>query len=64
MSDSKSTKVALKEARDLIGTKEYGSALKCCKRILNQDPAHLLALVFSGKCHHEMDQPEMAEKVS
>ena len=64
MGDSKSTKSALKEARDLIGAKDYGPALRCCKRILNQDSAHLLALIFSGKCQQEMDQIQMAEKVT
>ena len=64
MGDSKALKSALKEARDLIGQKEFGPALKCCKRILNQDSGHLMALIFSGKCHHEMDQVDMAEKVT
>ena len=63
MGDSKAIKTALKEARELIDSKEFAPALRCCKRILNQDSDHLLALIYAGKCYLGMEQPQMAEKV-
>lgn len=63
MSDSKSVKTALKEARDLIDKKEFKGALSACKRALNVDKDNYLALVFIGLCCSEIDQPERAREV-
>ncbi len=39
------------------------SALKCCKRALNVDSSHYLALVFSGLCQAEAGQYAQAAEV-
>ena len=61
---SKTVKAALKEARELIETKDYKSALRCCKRALNVDKNNYMALVFCGLCLGELDQQDQAVQVN
>ena len=60
---SKTVKVALKEARELIEKKDYKAALRCCKKCLNVDKDNYMALVFCGLCLGELDQPDQAVQV-
>ena len=64
MSESKSLKTALKEARELIDKKEFKGALSACKRALNVDKENYLALVFIGLCCSELEQVERAQEVT
>ena len=64
MSESKSAKVALKEAKELIGQKDFRGALKCCKRALNADKENYFGWVFTGLCLSELDQKDKAKEVS
>ena len=59
----KEIKGLLKEAREQIKRKEYKSALKECKKVLNKDKNNYMALVFCGLCLSELDQPEPALQV-
>ena len=59
----KEIKSLLKEAREQIKNKEYKSALKDCKRVLNKDKNNYMALVFCGVCLSELDQAEQALQV-
>ena len=43
--------------------KEYKSALKECKKVLNKDKSNYMALVFCGVCLSELDQPDQALQV-
>lgn len=56
-------KNALKEAKDLIGQKDYKAALKCCKRALNVDKDNYFAWVFVGLCQSELNEKDLAKKV-
>ena len=60
----KEIKGLLKEAREQIKNKEYKSALKECKKVLNKDKSNYMALVFCGLCLSELDQPDQALQVS
>ena len=60
----KEIKGLLKEAREQIKNKEYKSALKECKKVLNKDKTNYMALVFCGLCLSELDQPDQALQVS
>ncbi|TRY80081.1 hypothetical protein TCAL_09328 [Tigriopus californicus] len=55
-------KNALKEAKDLIGQKDYKGALKCCKRALNVDKDNYFAWVFVGLCQSELNERDLAKK--
>ena len=59
----KEIKSLLKEARDQIKGKEYKSALKECKKVLNKDKNNYMALVFCGVCLSELDQQDQALQV-
>ena len=59
----KEIKGLLKEAREQIKSKEYKSALKECKKVLNKDKNNYMALVFCGLCLSELDQPDPALQV-
>ena len=64
MGDSKEIKMTLKDARQYIKDKEYKSALKEVKKVLNKDKNHYMALVFCGVCLAELDQPGQAIQVT
>ena len=59
----KAVKAALKEAREHIKTKDYKSALKECKKVLNKDKENYMALVFCGLSLSELDEAEKALQV-
>ena len=59
----KEIKLILKEARQYIKDKDYKSALKEVKKVLNKDKNHYMALVFCGVCLVELEQPEQAIQV-
>ena len=52
----KDVKACLKEAREQIKNKDFKSALKECKKVLNKDKNNYMALVFCGLCLSELDQ--------
>ena len=54
----KECKALLKEAREQIKAKEFKSALKEVKKVLNKDKTNYMALVFCGLCLSELDQPD------
>jgi len=56
----KGVKSALKDAREHIKTKDYKSALRECKKVLNKDKNNYMALVFCGLSLSELDQPDQA----
>ena len=56
-------KAALKEAKDLIGQKDFRGALKCCKRALNVDKDNYYGWVFIGLCLSELEQKDKAKEV-
>ena len=56
-------KACLKEAREQIKNKDYKSALRECKKVLNKDKSNYMALVFCGVCLSELDQPDQALQV-
>ena len=57
-------KACLKEAREQIKNKDYKTALRECKKVLNKDKTNYMALVFCGVCLSELDQPDQALQVS
>ena len=57
-------KACLKEAREHIKNKDYKSALRECKKVLNKDKSNYMALVFCGVSLSELDQPDQALQVS
>ena len=59
----KEIKGLLKEAREQIKNKEFKSALKECKKIINKDKNNYMALVFCGLSLSELDQPDQALQV-
>jgi hypothetical protein len=61
---SKDTKASLKEAKDFITSKDYKSALRSCKKVLNVDKNNYMALVFCGLCLSEMQQLDQALQVA
>ena len=61
--NSKTVKVALKEAREHIEKKDYKAALRCCKKALNVDKNNYMALVFCGLCLSELEQTDLAVQV-
>jgi len=63
MASSKELKDLLKEAKDFITSKDFKSALRSCKKILNVDKNNYTALVFCGLCLTEMQQPDQALQV-
>lgn len=58
--ENKAAKAALKEAKDFLTKKDFKSALRCCKKVLNADKNNYMALVFCGLCLVEMQQPDQA----
>ena len=60
----KEVKAFLKEAREQIKNKDYKSALKECRKVLNKDKNNYMALVFCGLSLSELDQPDQAIQVS
>ena len=60
----KEVKAYLKEARELIKNKDFKSALKECKKVLNKDKNNYMGLVFCGLCLSELDQPDQALQVN
>ena len=60
----KEVKAFLKEAREQIKNKDFKSALKECKKVLNKDKNNYMALVFCGLCLSELDQPDQALQVN
>ena len=59
----KDIKACLKEAREQIKNKDYKSALRECKKVLNKDKNNYMALVFCGVSLVELDQPDQALQV-
>ena len=59
----KEVKAFLKEAREQIKNKDYKSALKECRKVLNKDKNNYMALVFCGLSLSELDQPDQAIQV-
>lgn len=57
-------KACLKEARENIKNKDYKSALRECKKVLNKDKNNYMALVFCGVSLSELDQPDQALQVN
>ena len=60
----KEVKAFLKEAREQIKNKDYKSALKECRKVLNKDKNNYMALVFCGLSLSELDQPDQAIQVN
>ena len=56
----KELKAFLKEAKEQIKAKEFKSALKEVKKVLNKDKNNYMGLVFCGLCLSELDQPDQA----
>jgi hypothetical protein len=59
----KEVKQWLKDARDLIKSKEYKNALKEVKKVLNRDKGNYMGLVFCGLCLSELEEPVQALQV-
>ena len=59
----KEVKACLKEAREQIKNKDFKSALKECKKVLNKDKNNYMALVFCGLCLSELDQADQSLQV-
>ena len=59
----KEIKACLKEAREQIKNKDFKSALKECKKVLNKDKNNYMALVFCGLCLSELDQADQSLQV-
>ena len=59
----KEIKACLKEAREQIKSKDFKSALKECKKVLNKDKNNYMALVFCGLCLSELDQADQSLQV-
>ena len=60
----KEVKAFLKEAREQIKNKDFKSALKECRKVINKDKNNYMALVFCGLSLSELDQPDQAIQVS
>ena len=61
--ENKAVKAALKEAKDFITKKDFKSALRSCKKVINMDKNNYMAFVFCGLCLNEMQQPDQALQV-
>jgi Tfp pilus assembly protein PilF len=49
----------LKEARKAIDLKDYETALKHCRQVLESDPKNYTALLFSGISYANLDPPQI-----
>ncbi|KAJ6641678.1 Tetratricopeptide repeat protein 37 [Pseudolycoriella hygida] len=57
---SKEVKNMLKEAREAIKAKDFPAAIVKCKKILEQDENHYMALILMGAAYQESDKQQAA----